>query len=115
MKDNKQTERADDCKDRKREGRTISLYKLRALYIVTCLEKDYGINVDFEMKKDIEEMCNLSEGIYEDGYKAGLAAGRKKERKEIAKRMLADGMNNEKVAQYSGLSLMEVQKLVAGK
>ena len=41
--------------------------------------------------------------------------GRKAEKAEIAKRMLADGMNNEKVAQYSDLSLAEVQKLAAGK
>ena len=37
------------------------------------------------------------------------------ERTETARRMLADGMNNEKVAQYSGLTLTEVQKLAAGK
>ena len=36
-------------------------------------------------------------------------------RTETARRMLADGMNNEKVAQYSGLDLKEVQRLAAGK
>ena len=33
---------------------------------------------------------------------------------ETARRMLADGLNNEKVAQYSGLPIEEVQKLAAG-
>ena len=40
---------------------------------------------------------------------------RSEERKETAKRMLADGLNKEKVAEYSGLELAEVQKLAAGK
>ena len=40
--------------------------------------------------------------------------GHAEERTETARRMLADGLSNEKVAQYSGLSLEEVQKLSAG-
>ena len=40
--------------------------------------------------------------------------GRAEERTETARRMLADGLNNEKVAQYSGLPIEKVQKLAAG-
>lgn len=39
--------------------------------------------------------------------------GRAEERNETARRMLADGIKQEKVAQYSGLTLEEVQKLAA--
>ena len=45
----------------------------------------------------------------------GQAEGRAEERKETARRMIADGLSNEKVAQYSGLSLEEVQRLAVGK
>ena len=50
-----------------------------------------------------------------EGLKEGRAVGREENRREIALRMLADGLNIEKVAQYSGLSLSEVQKLASGK
>ena len=41
---------------------------------------------------------------------------RTEERKESAKRMLKNGkLSISEVAEYSGLSLMEVQKLAAGK
>ena len=44
----------------------------------------------------------------------GRQEGRAEERTETARRMLADGLNKEKVAQYSGLSLGEVLKLATG-
>ena len=64
-------------------------------------------------------MCNLSQGFVDmgrrEGRKEGRAEGREETRRETALRMLADGLNNEKVAEYSGLSLSEVQKLASGK
>ena len=60
-------------------------------------------------------MCNLSQGFVDMGRKEGRAEGRDEAKIETALRMLADGLNNEKVAEYSGLSLSEVQKLASGK
>ena len=56
----------------------------------------------------------LAEGR-EKGLAEGRAEGRDEAKIETALRMLADGLNIEKVAQYSGLSLSEVQKLASGK
>ena len=64
-------------------------------------------------------MCNLSQGFVDmgrrEGRKEGRAEGREENRREIALRMLADGLNVQKVSEYSGLSLAEIQKLAAGE
>ena len=50
----------------------------------------------------------------DDGRQEGREEGRAEAITETARRMLADGLNIEKVVQYSGLSVEEVQKLAAG-
>ena len=37
------------------------------------------------MKRTVEEMCNLSEGIYEEGYRLGYKIGFKEGREEIVR------------------------------
>ena len=55
-----------------------------------------------ENPKGVQEMCKMMEDM------------RKESLKEVAKRMLADGMLTlEKIAEYAGLSLEEVKKLKA--
>ena len=41
--------------------------------------------------------------------------GREETRRETARNMLADGLSREKIAQYTGLSLAEVEELAAGQ
>ena len=57
-----------------------------------------------ENPKGVQEMCKMMEDM------------RKESLKEVAKRMLADGMLTlEKIAEYVGLPLDEVKKLKADK
>jgi len=60
-------------------------------------------------------MCNLGEGIYEDGLMKGKEEGWKKGREEgkleFALELLKDGMALAKVAKYSKLSLSMIEKL----
>ena len=60
-------------------------------------------------------MCNLGEGLYEDGLMKGKQEGWEKGRKEgkleFALELLEDGMSLEKVAKYSKLSLSMIEKL----
>ena len=62
-------------------------------------------------------MCNLSQGFVDigrrEGRKEGRAEGREENRRETALRMLADGLNIQKVSEYSGLSVASVEKLAA--
>ena len=93
--------------------------------IKAILENQRGVVTDMfltdwneeEYREVIKEEAReegLAEGLAE-GREKGLAEGRAEGCMETARRMLADGLSNEKVSQYSGLSLEEVQKLAEGK
>ena len=98
---------------------------------ITTLHNDFGIDLTQEGEGDLAVMCNLGEGIYEDGLmkgeqegwekgrKEGRAEGRKEGKEEgrtegkleFALELLKDGMALEKVAKYSKLSLSMIEKL----
>ena len=68
------------------------------------IEKEYNIAIDNKMREDVSIMCNLSQGILEQGIE--------QEKIDSAKRMIKDGdLSLEKVALYSGLALEQVQEL----
>ena len=90
---------------------------------ITTLHNDFGIDLTQEEEGDLEAMCNLGEGIYEDGLmkgkqegwekgrKEGRKEGRREGKLELALEMLKDGMALEKVAKYSKLSLSIIKEL----
>ena len=94
---------------------------------ITALHNDFGIDLTQEGEGDLAVMCNLGEGIYEDGLMKGKQEGWEKGRKEgrkegkeegrtegkleFALELLKDGMSLEKVAKYSKLSLSMIQEL----
>ena len=94
---------------------------------ITILHNDFGIDLTQEGEGDLAVMCNLGEGIYEDGLmkgkqegwkkgreegrKEGKEEGRKEGKLEFALELLKDGMSLEKVAKYSKLSLSMIEKL----
>ena len=94
---------------------------------ITTLHNDFGIDLTQEGEGDLAVMCNLGEGIYEDGLMKGKQEGWKKGREEgrkegkeegrtegkleFALELLKDGMALEKVAKYSKLSLSMIEKL----
>ena len=78
---------------------------------ITALHNDFGIDLTKEGEEDLEIMCNLGEGLYEDGLIKGKEEGRTEGKLELALELLKDGMSLEKVAKYSKLSLSMIEKL----
>ena len=86
---------------------------------ITALHNDFGIDLTQEGEGDLAVMCNLGEGIYEDGlmkgkqegWKKGREEGRTEGKLEFALELLKDGMALDKVAKYSKLSLSIIEKL----
>ena len=86
---------------------------------ITTLHNDFGIDLTQEGEGDLAVMCNLGEGIYEDGlmkgkqegWEKGREEGRREGKLEFALELLKDGMALEKVAKYSKLSLSIIKEL----
>ncbi|NBJ88516.1 PD-(D/E)XK nuclease family transposase [Acutalibacter sp. 1XD8-36] len=69
-----------------------------------------------ESKEGVAIMCKVMEEMREqslqEGLEEGMKVGRKENAVETAKRMLADGhLSLEKIAEFAGLNLDEVEKL----
>ena len=94
---------------------------------ITTLHNDFEIDLTQEGEGDLAVMCNLGEGIYEDGLmkgkqegwekgreegrKEGREEGRREGKLEFALELLKDGMALDKVAKYSKLSLSIIKEL----
>ena len=60
-----------------------------------------------ERGKDVDEMCNLSEGIEEKGIMKGEAA--------IILKFYNKGFTEEQIAEVTDKSLEEIKKIIEGK
>ena len=78
---------------------------------ITTLHNDFGIDLTQEGEGDLAVMCNLGEGLYEDGLMKGKEEGRKEGKLDLALELVKDGIALEKVAKYSKLSLSMIEKL----
>lgn len=58
-------------------------------------------------------MCNLGEGILEDGIEIGLERGRKEECTELINNMHKNGFTAEQIAAAIDMELEEVQAILA--
>ena len=70
---------------------------------ITALHNDFGIDLTQEGEGNLKLMCNLGEGLYEDGLMKGKL--------ESALEMLKDGVDLDKVAKYTKLSLSIIKEL----
>ena len=80
---------------------------------------EYGIAIDQVLGKELDEMCNLSRKVREEGRqegmeigrKEGLQEGEKKERYIIIKRLIEIGMPDGNIAAVSQLDIGEIEKM----
>ena len=85
---------------------------------ITTLHNDFEIDLTQEGEGDLAVMCNLGEGIYEDGLmkgkqegwekgrKEGREEGRREGKLEFALELLKDGMALDKVAKYKSHNML---------
>ena len=77
------------------------------------MEREYGIPLDDGMRKDVSEMCNLSQGIWEKGLAEGIEKGVEKGRTEgvekIILNMHSKGYTPAQIADVVERSVSEVE------
>lgn len=76
------------------------------------LEEEYKIPMTEKFNKEVEDMCNLSMGVYESGHVDGYEDGYEKAMFATARRMLKrNRLTIEEIAEDTGLSVEKVQAL----
>ena len=64
-----------------------------------------------EFRKDVNEMCNLGEGILEDGIAIGLEKGQA----ELIRNMHKNGLTAEQIAAVTNKNIEEVKDILENK
>lgn len=55
-------------------------------------------------------MCDVAQRLIDSGIEKGIECGIERERAEVIQRMLLDRLPYEKIMQYTGASVEEIQK-----
>ena len=93
--------------------------------------KEYDIPIEENFRKDMSTMCNLSQGVKEEGIaigrregleegrkeglKEGLKEGRRAGHAEIIAKMYKNGLSPEQIASATDKTIEEIKTIIAGK
>ena len=73
---------------------------------LNIIEKEYDIPIEENLRKDVSVMCNLSQGIKEDGIAIGEAG--------IIMNMHKNGLTAEQIAEVTDKDIEDVKAIIAG-
>ena len=88
------------------------------------LENEFDISIDNDLKEEVEEMCNLGQGILErgeargrqkgrrEGRREGIRRGRQKAREEMAIEMYKEGMSIKIIAKITKASENDIEQIL---
>lgn len=80
------------------------------------MEKEYDIPIEEDLRKDVGEMCNLSQGIKEQGIAIGQARGEQigQARGEglLIKKMYKNGLTVQQIARATEKDIEEVERII---
>lgn len=79
------------------------------------IESEYGIPVEGDLRKDVGVMCNLSQGIKEDGIAIGEARGKAIGEARLILRMSHNGFTAEQIAAATDKDIGDVEAILEGK
>ena len=86
---------------------------------INIIENEYEINVENNLRRDVSDMCNLSQGLVEEGREEGIAEGIAKGIAEgeagIIIKMYNKGFTVEEIAETIDKDVEEVKEIIEAK
>lgn len=79
---------------------------------LAIIETEYDIPIEDEMRKDVNIMCNLSQGIKENGIKEGIKEGKIEREQRFIMKMHANGYTLEQIADVAEKSVEEIRLMI---
>ena len=79
---------------------------------LNIIEKEYDIPIEDGIREEVEEMCNLSQGIKEKAFKGGYLDGRESGYAEVICMMYESGLPIEQIATIIKMSTDKVKELL---
>ena len=82
---------------------------------LNIIENEYEINIENNLRRDVSDMCNLSQGLVEEGIAEGIAKGIVEGRAEIIIKMYNKGFTVEEIAETIDKDVEEVKEIIEAK
>lgn len=79
--------------------------------VQSVLEAEYDVPMVEDVKGGIEKMCNLSEGIFEDGVQKGRAEGLAEGKHDVIIRAIQNGFNDDQIKLLTNASDEEIREI----
>ena len=80
---------------------------------------EYDIPLEENFRKDMSTMCNLSQGVKEEGIaigrREGVEEGRREGHAELITKMYKNGLSIEQIASATDKTVEEVRAIIEGK
>ena len=72
---------------------------------------EYDIPLEENFRRDVSTMCNLSQGVKEEG----IAIGRREGHAELILKMYKNGFSAEQIASATDKTIEEIKTIIAGE
>ena len=80
--------------------------------VVNPMEKEYDIPLENDIRKDVKEMCNLSQGIREEAFEEGQEQGEKQKLVKVVTKMYEAKFPLEQIAAIAEISVENVKEII---
>lgn len=91
---------------------TLLSMQLSAEEKLSVLEQEYHIPVEHDFREEVSTMCNLSQGVKEEGIRIGRVEGIDERNKILVKRMYDKKYSIEEIADILDLSMEQVKEML---
>lgn len=93
--------------------------KLKVDEKLDIIENEFQIPLESDIRKDVSEMCNLSQGIedraFERGTANGISIGKKEGLAEVVLKLIKKGVSIEQVSDMLDMDIKDVQDIIENK
>lgn len=93
---------------------TILSSNLEANEKLDIMKREHHIPLEDDIREEVKEMCNLSQGIKEKAYQGGYESGRESGYAEIIFKMYESGLPIEQISAITKLSEDKIKQLLKG-
>ena len=111
-------EKADEYELHRLLGALLSS-KLKVDEKLDIIGNEFQIPLESDIRKDVSEMCNLSQGIedraFERGTANGISIGKKEGLAEVVLKLIKKGVSIEQVSDMLDMDIKDVQDIIENK
>lgn len=82
---------------------------------LTIMDTEYDIPIERDFREDVSLMCNLSQGIKEDGIEIGKEIGKEIGEAKLIITMYHNGFTPQQIADATDKKLEEIERIIKGR